>query len=334
MLFAEGMPLFFCFGSPVCVFRVDGGLMQSLLIVGCGDIGLRVVRQLKPHIRVVALTSSPERVPELRACGVTPMVGNLDNMSSLQRLGGICSHVLYLVPPLQEMRTDARQSPLPGRADVDSRCLHLCATLLKHKRPERLVYISTTGVYASGGQQWMDETTPVKPVTSRAHKRIAAEMTMRHFGRVGKTAVSILRVPGIYALDRQGGNPAQRLQQGMQVLAREDDVYTQHIQADDLARICIAALFHGKPQRVVNAVDDSDMRMGDYFDLAADIVGMPRPERLTRQDAARVMSPLLFSFMSESRRIGNQRLKRELGVRLTYPTVREGLAGLAKKASE
>jgi nucleoside-diphosphate-sugar epimerase len=109
------------------------------------------------------------------------------------------------------------------------------------------------------------------------------------------------------------------------VLQPQDDVYTNHIHADDLARACVAALCRGKPQRVLHASDDSDLRMGDYFDLAADLCGLPRPPRLARAEAAARLSPMQMSFMGESRRLGNQRLRGELRLALRYPTVREGL---------
>jgi nucleoside-diphosphate-sugar epimerase len=137
--------------------------------------------------------------------------------------------------------------------------------------------------------------------------------------------VNVLRIPGIYAGDRPGGHPRERLARGTPVLAAADDVYTNHIHADDLARACIAALHRGLPQRVLHASDDTELKMGDYFDLAADLCGLPRPPRLARAEAAARLSPLQMSFMSESRRLDNTRLKRELRLKLRYPTVREGL---------
>jgi nucleoside-diphosphate-sugar epimerase len=138
--------------------------------------------------------------------------------------------------------------------------------------------------------------------------------------------VSLLRIPGIYAPDRPGGTPRDRLLRGTPVLRPEDDVYTNHVHADDLARVVVAALWRGRPQRAIHASDDSEMLMGAYFDFAADLYGLPRPPRVPR-DAARDQLPLmLLSFMSESRRLDNQRLKSELRVLLRYPTVREGLA--------
>ena len=137
--------------------------------------------------------------------------------------------------------------------------------------------------------------------------------------------MSILRVPGIYAADRAGGHPRERLARGTPVLQPADDVFTNHIHADDLARACVAALHRGLPQRVVHASDDSELRMGEYFDLAAELCRLPRPPRIARADAHSQLTPMQLSFMSESRRLDNQRLKRELKLRLRYPTVAEGL---------
>ena len=148
---------------------------------------------------------------------------------------------------------------------------------------------------------------------------------MRDAGLQGLVA-SIVRIPGIYAPDREGGTPRTRLLRGTPVLKTQDDVYTNHIHAEDLARICIRALWRGKPQRIYHASDDTQMKMGDYFDLAADLYGLVRPARISRQQAVAELPAMLLSFMSESRRLSNQRLKRELRLQLNYPTVREGLA--------
>ena len=136
-----------------------------------------------------------------------------------------------------------------------------------------------------------------------------------------------MRIPGIYAPDREGGTPRGRLLKGTPVLRAEDDVYTNHIHAHDLARACLAALWRGKPQRVSHTSDDTDLKMGDYFDLAADLYQLPRPPRLTREHAALQLPAMQLSFMSESRRLDNRRLKQELKVVLHYPTVVEGLRG-------
>ncbi len=288
----------------------------TLLIVGCGDVGLRVLRLLRGRWRVFALTSSPARQAELRAAGALPVVGDLDAPQTLRRIGALADAVLHLAPP-------------PAHGAVDRRTAHLLQALARGGRVRRLVYASTTGVYGDCGGAHVDETRPPNPTTDRARRRVDAEARVRAFGRRTGAAVTVLRIPGIYALDRQGGSPAERLRRGTPVLVPADDVYTNHVHADDLARICVAALQRGAPQRVIHACDDSEMRMGDYFDLAADLFGLPRPPRITRALAVQQLSPMLLSFMSESRRLDNRRLKRELRVRLRYPTVAEGLAAPA-----
>jgi nucleoside-diphosphate-sugar epimerase len=283
-----------------------------LLIVGCGDVGLRVARALRGRYRLLALTSQPERRAELRAAGILPLPGNLDDPRTLQRLAGLADKVLHLAPP-------------PPAGSIDTRTAHLLQALARRGHVRRIVYGSTTGVYGDCGGAWVDETHRLRPLTDRARRRVDAEARLRCFGRMQGACVSILRIPGIYAADREGGHPRERLLAGTPVLRAEDDVYTNHIHADDLARACIAALHRGAPQRVVHASDDTELRMGDYFDLAADLCGLPRPPRIGREQAAAQMSAVRLSFMSESRRLRNRRLKQELHVRLRYPTVREGL---------
>jgi nucleoside-diphosphate-sugar epimerase len=283
-----------------------------LLIVGCGDVGLRVLRLLRGRWRVLALTSSPARRAELRAAGAVPLAGNLDEPATLQRLAGLADAVLHLAPP-----------PLQGASDP--RTAALLSALARQGRVQRIVYGSTSGVYGDAGGARFDETRAVHPTTDRARRRVDAERRLRWYGRAFGASVTVLRIPGIYAADRPGGHPRERLLRGTPVLREADDVFTNHIHADDLARACVAALHRGWPQRVIHASDDTELRMGDYFDLAADLCGMPRPPRLARDDASRQLSPMLMSFMSESRRLDNRRLTHELGLRLRYPTVHSGL---------
>lgn len=186
------------------------------------------------------------------------------------------------------------------------------------------MYASTSGVYGDAGGAWVDESRPVKPTTARAQRRVAAERRVRWFGAGGGWRTSILRIPGIYAADRL---PVARLERGTPALRAEDDVYTNHIHADDLARACVLALWRGKPRRTINVVDDTELKMGDYFDFAADLYGLPRPPRVARDAAGDQLPMVLLSFMSESRRLHNRRMKTELGLRLRYPTVAQGLRG-------
>lgn len=288
-------------------------LKPTLLIVGCGDVGMRVLRRLVPRWRVLALTSDAARVAELRAAGAVPLVGNLDAPATLGRLGGLADAVLHLAPP-------------PAQGAGDPRTAALLAALARKGRARRLVYASTSGVYGDCGGARFDETRPVAPATDRARRRVDAEARVRHHGRAHGVTVTVLRIPGIYAADRPGGHPRERLMRGTPVLAANDDVYTNHIHADDLARACIAALYRGAPQRVVHASDDTELKMGDYFDLAADLAGLSRPRRITRAQAQAELPPTLLSFMGESRRLDNTRLKRELRLVLRHPTVASGLA--------
>lgn len=189
--------------------------------------------------------------------------------------------------------------------------------------PQRLIYISTTGVYGDCGGAAVNEARPCRPRTDRARRRVDAETRLRQFGARNGVTVSILRAPGIYAGDRL---PLARLQRGEPALCADEDVHTNHIHAEDLARLAWLALFRGRPGRVYNAVDDTRMKMGEYFDFAADFFGLPRPPRLPRCELAKHLSPMALSFMAESRQLDNQRIRRELRARLKYPTVREGFA--------
>lgn len=285
------------------------------MIVGCGDVGQRVARLLPRNVRLMALTSSPERLPALRAQRITPLQGNLDDAASLRRLAGVATRVVHLAPPPGD-QPDWRTDP---------RTLALLRALRLRSLPQSLVYGSTSGVYGDCGGEWVRETRPLSPHTPRAQRRVHAEAHLRLFGRATGTRVHLLRIPGIYAPDREGGTPRGRLLKGTPVLRAEDDVYTNHIHADDLARACLAALWRGKPQRASNASDDTQLKMGDYFDLAADLYGLPRPLRLARGTAQEELPLMLLSFMSESRRLDNTRLKQELRLRLHYPTVAIGL---------
>jgi nucleoside-diphosphate-sugar epimerase len=266
-------------------------------------------------VRLIALTSSTERVAALRQAGLTPIVADLDDPATLRRLSGLATRVLHLAPPA---RVEG------ARWWRDERTAALVRALRLRTLPAALVYGSTSGVYGDCGGARIDETRAVRPDTPRAHRRVDAERAVRWLGRAG-VATRILRIPGIYAPDRDGGTPRERLHKRTPVLRAEDDVYTNHIHADDLARACVAALWRGGPQRIFHASDDSELKIGDYIDLAADLYGLPRPPRISREEA-RVQLPLAqMSFMSESRRLDNTRLKRELRVRLLHPTVATGL---------
>ncbi|MEX1166538.1 MAG: NAD-dependent epimerase/dehydratase family protein, partial [Hydrogenophaga sp.] len=268
--------------------------------------------------RLLALTSSTDRFSELRAQGITPLLGNLDDAASLGRLAGLATRVLHLAPP-----------PTVGaRAEKsDPRTRTLAQVLMRRSLPQTFVYGSTSGVYGDRQGQWVTETAALLPQTARAWRRVDAEASVRSLGRITGIRATVLRIPGIYAPDREGGTPMARLQRATPVLCEEDDVFTNHIHADDLARACAKALWCARPQRVVNVCDDTELKMGAYFDAAADLYGLPRPPRVSRTEAQEQLPAMALSFMSESRRLRNRRMKMELGLVLRYPTVVEGLGG-------
>ena len=362
---------------------------QRLLIIGCGDIGQRVVQQLHHGWQVMGVARSDETLQKIRTAGALAM-----RADDAHRLAPWATHVLHAAPPasrdgevtdrltrgwLQALARArgqrARTTSRPGRTHrLGARS---AAALLavpapaaqarsqsQHAPAPRLVYLSTTGVYGDRGGAFTRETDTLQPLTDRARRRVDAERQVR-FGihrPDGSNAGSrraahphadsarpdsahrdgahvsgprhrrlqqpplpalVLRVPGIYAADRL---PVERLRQQVPALVPADDVITNHIHADDLARIARAALLRGPRQRVINAVDDSQMTLGDYLDQVADRLALPRPPRHSRAELARTLSEVRMSFMRESRRLDSRRLKRELRVRLQWPTVAEFLA--------
>jgi nucleoside-diphosphate-sugar epimerase len=283
--------------------------MNRLLIVGCGDIALRALPQLARNYQVFGLVRAAAQADRIAALGAIPLTGDLDDPASLAALAGVADLVLHLAPPGESGERDQRSANL--------------IAALSTRPPERLVYISTSGVYGDCGGAWVDEERPLAPQTVRALRRVDAERSLLVWGKQSGVAVAVLRVPGIYAAERL---PLAQLRRGARVLRPEDDVYTNHIHADDLAAVCLAALERGAAGRVFNASDDSEIKMGDYFDLVADRARLPRPLRIARTAAeAGAIAEGLLSFMRESRRLVNTRMKAELGVRLRYPSVYEGV---------
>ncbi len=276
--------------------------MKTILIAGFGDIAERLVRRYTRQATFIGLTRRPERAAELRALGVIPYVGDLDVPATLRRLPQ-ADAVFHFAPP-------------PTAGATDPRTAHLLRALGR-RRPAALVYISTSGVYGDCGGAWVAETRTVAPVSGRAVRRVDAERQLRAWGRRQGVAVTILRAPGIYATDRL---PLARIRRGTPALVREADSYTNHIHADDLARLAWAALFRGRTGRAYHAVDALPLKMGDWFDSCADAFDLPRPPRVTRAEADKVLSEALLSFLRESRRLSNVRTLRELRLKYRYPT--------------
>ncbi len=312
-----------------------------VLIVGCGDVGMRCVELLRPHAHVFALTSQAARCADLRAAGTTPLVGDLDVRRSLKRLAGLAPTMLHLAPPQKtgdgDRRTRALLATLSSRRIRPARGVVAPVARLRRARttwmeqeatnivpdrgvrlarsraPLRIVYASTTGVYGDCGGALIDETRPVRPANDRAKRRVSAEQQLRRAAARGAVAAAIARIPGIYAANRL---PLARLEKRTPALIAADDVYTGHIHADDLAAILVRMTTHGRASRVVHASDDTGLKMGEYFDVVADAYGLARAPRVTRAEAEQQLEPMLLSFMRESRRLANARMKRELRIRL------------------
>ena len=288
------------------------------MIVGSGDVAMRAIPSLTSRYRVFALVRNPANFARLRASGAIPVLGDLDDRASLGRIAGLADAVLHFAPPPNTGMGDTRtRNLLSSLSKIHPGQVRRC------ELPRRLVYISTSGVYGDCGGAWVSETHPLNSTTPRSLRRVDAEKQIRDWARRNQVNASILRVPGIYAADRL---PLNRLKQGTPAIRDSEDSYTNHIHADDLARISVSALRHGKPCRVYHASDDSHLKMGEYFDRVADAFGLPRVSRIGRAEAQQVLPEMLLSFMNESRRLTNTRMKRELRVVLRYPNVAAALA--------
>ena len=268
--------------------------MKRLLVAGFGDIARRAAPRLERRFAILPLS---------RALGF-----DLDRPETLAL--GAAHAVLHCAPP-------------PAEGEGDPRTANLLAALEKGRiLPARVVYVSTSGVYGDCAGARIDESRAPAPQTARARRRADAERRLAQWCMSRSVPLIILRTPGIYAADRL---PLERLRAGLPALRAEDDVYTSHIHADDLAAIAARALDDDAPPGAYNASDDTEMKMGDWLDLVADRHGLARPPRISREEAERQIPEPLLSFMRESRRLDNRRMKRELGIRLQYPTIHEGL---------
>lgn len=288
-----------------------------LLLVGCGDVGGRLAKHLVARMgdrwKVIGTARADESLAAIRALGAVPVTIDLDEPRAARRIAGLADRIVHLAPP----------QPV-GRADRRSRRLAAAIAGAAHAGGRRvLVYCGTTGVYGDAGGARFDETRTIAPRSERAHRRASAERQLRTLARRGGARVALLRAPGIYAHNRL---PVERLRRGTPAIVAGQDGYSSHIHADDLAQLLWLALFRGRNCRVYNAVDSAEMRMGDWFDAVADATGLPRPPRLPREEARERVSPALWSFMSESRRLSNRRILRELRARLRYPHPRIALA--------
>ena len=293
-------------------------MKPRLLIVGSGDIARRALPVLRHRYQVYACCRQPAQAQAWREAGARVLMLELDQPASLTRLAGLADAVLYTAPP-------------PAFGPHDPRVRRVIAALQNASMvPQQIVYISTTGVYGDCAGAWVSETRPLAAQSERALRRVDAEQAWRDYARRHGVTLSILRAPGIYAAERL---PLARLASASPVALASEDGYSNHIHADDLAGLVCAALRRRGGIRVFNAADDLALPTGEWFDALADAAGLPRPPRLPRAQLREQVSPALWSFLRESRRIDCQRARRELRYRLRYPSIRTFFTALAQPAA-
>jgi nucleoside-diphosphate-sugar epimerase len=293
--------------------------MPDIFIIGCGDIGVRVARLEQARGRRVAgLARNAAGAERLRAFGIEPVMGDLDDPDSLSVLPTTGALLYYFAPP-------------PGGGPWDTRMRNFCAVVAGECASARVVYMSTSGVYGDCGGAWVTEETPVNAQTSRAKRRLDAETAVGEWGRRLGVAVVILRVTGIYG---PGRLPLARLQQGHPVLSEAESPPTNRIHADDLATVCVAAAARAVDGEIFNVSDGQPGTMTQYFSAAADLLGLPRPPQVTMAEARQVMTPMMLSYLTETRRMDNRRMMERLDVTLRYPDLESGLKSVIAQLNE
>lgn len=284
--------------------------MENILIIGCGDTGKRVARlALEKNAAVWALVRAEQGGALIEELGVRTFHGNLDDPLSLAGLPTRGRIVFYFAPP-------------PGGGITDPRMRAFCAAIAPGEEPCRVIYLSTSGVYGDCGGDTVTEDTPPNPETARAKRRLDAETSLRRWGVERGVAVVILRVTGIYG---PGRLPLSQLASGQPVLNEDESPFTNRIHAEDLARVCIAAAERGEDGDIFNVSDGQATTMTHYFNAVADLLGLPRPSQVSMEKARQVMSPLMLSYMGESRRMSNSKMLAKLGITLLYPDLAAGL---------
>ena len=284
--------------------------MSDVFIVGCGDIGRRVALTYREEGKsVTGLVRSPEKGAELEALGIRAVIADLDDPTTLAGLDTAGKLLFYFAPP-------------PGGGHEDPRVRNFCAAIPPDAAPARIIYMSTSGVYGDCGDTIVTEETPAIPLTPRGKRRLHAETLFREWGAERRVPVITLRVTGIYG---PGRLPVSQLTSGQPVLDERIANLTNRIHSEDLVRICRAAAQRGEEGDIYNVSDGHPTTMTDYFNAAADLLGLPRPRQVSWEEARQVMSPLMLSYVSESRRMDNRKMLEKLRITLRYPTLAEGI---------
>ena len=284
--------------------------MKKIVIAGCGYIGTRVARAWKDRgAEVICLVRSAEHQAALASEGFTTGSCSFDDPAEIPALDAAGSIVYYFVPP-------------PGGGIADSRARNFCAALSLAAPPARIIYMSATSVYSEVSGGVVTEDSPSEPQSAMGKRRLDAERVFREYGAAAGVPVLILRVSGIYG---PGRLPLMQISQGQPLLCEAESGPSNRIHADDLAEVCLAAADRGEGGEILNVSDGHPSSMTGYFNACADLLGYPRQPQVSMEEARRVMSPLMLSYVTDSRVVDNGRMLRRLNIRLKYPTMTEGL---------
>jgi nucleoside-diphosphate-sugar epimerase len=284
--------------------------VARIVIAGCGYIGGRLARLWREQgATVTCLVRSPEKAAQLADEGFSARAISLDGeIASLPEVKG--ATLYYFVPP-------------PGGGIADSRARRFIAMLIETGAPERIVYMSATSVYSEGGGAVVTEQSPVEPESAMGKRRRDAEVAFQEYGATHGVPVVILRVSGIYG---PGRLPLMQISQGQPLLREEESGPSNRIHADDLAALCVAAADKGADGDIFNISDGQPSSMTAYFNACADALGCPRQPQVTMTEAREVMTPLMFSYVSQSRVVDNSLMCHTLGVALRYGDLMAGIA--------
>ncbi len=280
-----------------------------MLIVGCGDVGRRVARLAAQRGEaLLCVVRSGDSAAACATDGLTAMAVDLDHAAPAASDLAAHGDIFYLAPPPPAGAHDGRMQRFLGALPTAS--------------AQRIVYISTTGVYGDCGGAWVDETWPTNAQVDRARRRLDAERQLLAWRDAGHGEVIILRVAGIYG---PGKLPLARLRQQVPMVGEDDAPWTNRIHIDDLVAVCAAAMARGRDGEAYNVSDGNPGNMRDYFDRVADLFGLPRAPLISLSEAQETLSPGMLSYLGESRRLDNGKMRRELGIELRYPDLQHGL---------
>ena len=285
--------------------------MQKVCIAGCGYIGERIAQSyLESGADVTCMVRSPEHASRLDAAGFTTIICTFDEQSGIPPLTVSGTVIFYLVPP-------------PGGGVADSRARNFIARMAETEKPAKVVYMSATSVYSDSAGAVVTEESATCPDSAMGKRRLDAETAFRDYGAANGVPIVILRVSGIYG---PGRLPLMQISQGQPLLHEEESGPSNRIHADDLAAVSIAAAERGNNGDIFNICDGNPSSMTSYFNACADALGLPRQPQVTLVEARQVMSPLMFSYVSQSRIVDNHRMLNRLDIQLRYRNLADGLA--------